>query len=120
MPHDTIHIEQLALEANIGVPDVERAQPQRLVFSITLGPQNDFSGLDDNLERTVDYAAVAEVVKTFVAARAVKLIETLADETAMHLLAQFPIREVSVEVRKFVVPGTQHVAVRVTRSAAAR
>ena len=35
---DHIHIEQLEVFARIGVPDEERASPQRLVFNITFWP----------------------------------------------------------------------------------
>jgi FolB domain-containing protein len=116
MQPDTIHIEELTVEATIGVPDVERQKPQRLVLSITLVPANDFRRLDDDIERTVDYAAVADEVTKFVRARTVKLIETLADELAAHLLAGFPLREVQIEVRKFIVPETKYVSARVART----
>ncbi|MDQ3315465.1 MAG: dihydroneopterin aldolase [Verrucomicrobiota bacterium] len=115
---DEIHIEELAVEARIGVPAEERDRGQRLVFSITLVPSTDFSALQDDLARTVNYAAVADEVRRFVQARVVKLVETLADELARHLLAKFPLREVRLELRKFVLHETKHIAVRVTRAAA--
>ncbi len=117
MRRDKIQIEELAVDATIGVPDEERATPQRLLFSITLVPRTDFADLRDDLERTVDYAAVADEVRTFVSRRAVKLIETLADELAANLLERFTLREVEVEVRKFILPQTKYVSVRVIRSA---
>lgn len=115
---DEIHIEELAVEARIGVPAEERDRVQRLAFSITLVPWRDFSALQDDLARTVDYAAVADEVRGFVQARVVKLVETLADELARHLLEKFPLREVRLELRKFVLQETQHIAVRVTRTVA--
>lgn len=118
-PHrDEIVIRELEVQARIGVPDPERVHPQRLVLSITMRPRQSFRALDDDLSQTVDYAAVANEAKEFVTHRVVKLIETLADELAMHLLQRFDLAEVSVEVRKFVVPRTKYVAVRVTRNGA--
>jgi dihydroneopterin aldolase len=43
------------------------------------------------------------------------LIETLAEETAAHLLAQFSLRKVEVEVRKFVLPDANYVSVTAVR-----
>lgn len=117
MQRDEIRIEELTVAARIGVPDAERARPQRLVFSITLVPKHDFRGLQDDLQRTVDYAAVADEVRTFVGARVVKLIETLADELASHLLKRFAIDEIDVELRKFILPDTKCVSARVSRIA---
>ena len=115
MSDDRVHIEQLEIMATVGVPDVERANPQRLLVNITLTPQNDFRALDDNLERTVDYAAVSEAVKEFMRGRSFKLIETLAERLAALLKQQFAISRVEIEVRKFILPDTAYVAVRVVR-----
>ena len=57
-PNDEIRIEELELIARVGVPDEERAQPQRLTVSVTLQPRNRFGDLADDLARTIDYAAV--------------------------------------------------------------
>lgn len=117
MKRDEIHIEQLAIEAKIGVANAERAQPQRLVVSLTLVPRSDFHTLDDELARTIDYAAVADEVRAFARDTTVRLIETFADRLAAHLLARFPLREVTIELQKFVLPDARHVAVRLTRTA---
>jgi dihydroneopterin aldolase len=45
----------------------------------------------------------------------VKLIETLADGLAAHLLATFPIERIRLEIRKFILPDTRYVAVSVVR-----
>ncbi len=94
MPNDQILIEELELTARIGVPDAERAEPQRLTVSLVLEPKNDFRDLADDLTRTVDYAQVCAEVQTFVSGRQDKLLETLAHEMAEHLLAKFALRQV--------------------------
>ena len=113
---DEIEIRELEVQARIGVPDGERVQPQRLVLSLTMRPRHRFRELDDDLGRIVDYAAVAHEAQQFASQRVVKLIETFADELAMHLLQLFNLAEVCVEVRKFVLPQTKYVAARVTRN----
>lgn len=115
-PNDEIRIEELELFALVGVSDEERAQPQRLTISLVLQPRNSFCDLGDDLARTVDYAAVCAELRRFVAGREAKLIETLANDMATHLIARFPIARVELELRKFVLPETRFVAVRVTRA----
>ncbi len=112
---DAIHIEQLELHAHIGVPDEERARPQRLTVCLTLWPIDRFDGLHDDLANAVNYAAVAGRVRDFVATRRDKLIETLATGIAGQLLGEFAISAVRVEVRKYVIPASDYVAVIVTR-----
>lgn len=115
LPNDEIHVVELELMATVGVPEEERAQPQRLVANVILQPARGFSGLGDDLARTVDYAAVCESLKILVAARRDRLIETMAHEMAEHLLRHFDLRRVELELRKFVLQGTRYVAVRVVR-----
>jgi dihydroneopterin aldolase len=112
---DQIHIEQLKVSAHIGVPDDERAAAQRLTFTLTLWPRDDFGKLNDELARTVDYSAVCKETKSFVEQRSGNLIETLADALALHLLRFFKIRRITVELRKFILPDVEFVSVTVTR-----
>jgi dihydroneopterin aldolase len=115
---DAIHIERLEISARVGVPDIERTTPQRLVVSLTVWPQNQFDAVQDELARTVDYAAMAKSARAFVEQRCDKLIETLAATLAAHLLERFTIRAVRIELRKFVLPNCDHVAVILTRERA--
>jgi FolB domain-containing protein len=117
---DSIHIEQLELSVRVGVGEEERAKFQRVNISITLWPDNMLRDLDDDLARTVNYSAVCKKVKQFVEGRRDKLIETLADAIAAHLLRAFPIERVEIELRKFVLPDVQFVSVRLTRTRHAR
>lgn len=113
--NDRIHIEQLEVSAHIGVPEDERSSPQRLTFSITLWPKRGARDLDDQIAKAVNYAAVCAETKKFVAARRDKLIETLADAVASHLLEAFDIRRITVELRKFILPEVEFVSITVTR-----
>ncbi len=112
---DAIHLEQLELSAHVGVPDEERAHEQRLTASLTLWPARDFSELDDRIENAVNYAAVAETVTRLVGLRRDRLLETLASEIILELLATFPLRRVRLELRKYILPETAYVAVILTR-----
>ena len=113
---DLIHIEGLNLHSHIGVPDEERAQPQRLTVSVTFEPKLGFTALEDRIENTIDYAAVCERMKSIAAAKPRRLLETLAEELAAGILGAFPIRQLSLDVRKYILPDTEFVAVRIERS----
>jgi FolB domain-containing protein len=112
---DEIHIEQLEVFTRIGVPEQERATPQRLKVSVSFWPCRQTRDLGDDIQQAVDYATVAEEIKAFVSDESTSLIETLADQLAAHLLKKFSLQKVTVEVRKFALPDAKHVSVIVTR-----
>ena len=114
---DEIRIEQLEISARIGVPEEERANPQRLIINISFWPYQQTRDLADTIHNAVNYSAVAEETKSFVRAQSANLIETLADRLTAHLLKTFPIQKVTVEVRKFALPDAKYVSATVTRSA---
>ena len=114
---DQIHIEELEISTHIGVPEEERVNPQRLTVSITLWPRHDARDLGDNIDKTINYSAVAEEVKNFVRDQSVNLIETLADRLAMHLLKNFRMERVTIELRKFPFEDAKYVSLTITRTA---
>jgi 7,8-dihydroneopterin aldolase/epimerase/oxygenase len=111
MTQDSIHIDQLELSAHIGVPEEERLHPQRL----TLQPKHDFTALDDQLTNTVDYFALTRRVRDIAAQSRWKLIESLAQEIATRILAEFDVQSLQIELRKYILPDTNFVAVRIAR-----
>jgi FolB domain-containing protein len=115
--NDQVHIEQLEVFARVGVTENERAKPQRLSLTITVWPKERFEDLQDDITRAVNYSAIAAASREFVREKSYRLIETLAAELAAHLQQQFPIEQVRIELRKFVVPEAQYVSVRLTRGA---
>ena len=112
---DEIHVANLALNVRVGVTDEERTQPQRLTVSLTLRPARGFDGLGDRIENTVNYAAVCAAVRALAATRPRRLIETLALEIADEILVRFDVASVDVELRKYILPDTDYVAVRLSR-----
>ena len=114
---DEVHIDQLEVSTHIGVPEQERAAPQRLTVSISFWPFQQMRDLADNIHKAVNYSAVAEETKSFVRDQSVNLIETLADLLATHLLKTFPIQKVTVELRKFPLQDAKYVSATVTRTA---
>ena len=113
---DQIIIKELAVSIRVGVPEVERAKPQRLLVTVQMDHDFTAAAKNDCLRGTIDYHAVVRRLEGFGRRRSWKLIETLAVDMAEMILREFKPRSVSIEIRKFILPQTRHVAVRVTRT----
>ena len=112
---DVIHIHDLEVFYRVGVPDEERAHPQRLLLDIQL--HLDFrpaAGADD-LTKTINYFAVTQQLLKFGEGRQWKLIEKLAEDIASTLLTTYRPNSVRVEVKKFIIPQTRYISVAVER-----
>jgi dihydroneopterin aldolase len=112
---DNVIIHNLEIQARVGVTAAERAHPQRLLISVDMALDLTQAGQSDALAATVDYAAVADLVRDTVAQRERLLVEAVAHDVAAAVLALDLVQGVTIEVRKFSVPGSEHVAVRMTR-----
>jgi dihydroneopterin aldolase len=97
----------------VGVPDAERAQPQRLLLTVEM--ESDFSkaAKSDSIADTIDYFAVSQRLLKFGDGKSWKLIERLAGDIADMILSEFKPASVTVEVKKFPVPQARHVSVTV-------
>jgi dihydroneopterin aldolase len=113
-----IVIRGLKIRAHVGVPDEELASAQEIHFDLTITPLVGFGEAGDDLSRTVDYAAVVSSVEEIVRARPRRLIETLAYDVASVVIDHFAAASVTVEIRKFILPQTDWVAVRCSLSRA--
>ncbi len=115
-PADSIIIRGLRAPTWIGVPTEERAVPQSVEFDLELVPESPLKELGDDLAGTVDYFQVCQLVRAVALEKKRRLIETLAEEVAAAVLERHLVARVTVEVRKFIIPDCQSVAVRLTRS----
>jgi FolB domain-containing protein len=112
---DTIVISDLEVRFRVGVPDEERRDPQRLLVTIEMRSDFSVAIATDSIKSTVDYLAVSQAVINFGEGKEWKLIEKLAADIADMILVRFKPASVTVEVKKFVIPQAQFVAVRLTR-----
>jgi dihydroneopterin aldolase len=94
-----ISIVDLEVFYCVGVPDAERAQPQRLLLTVEM--ESDFSAAarSDSIMDTIDYYAVTQRLLKFGVGREWKLIEKLAADIAQTVLAEFKPAGVTVEVK---------------------
>jgi FolB domain-containing protein len=115
---DTIEIRDLEVYYSVGVPDQERANPQRLLLTVQMATDFSRCAAADDLTQTIDYFAVCQRLFRFGDQRSWKLIEKLASEIADMILKEFRARSVTVEVKKFIIPQTRFVSVRLSRTRA--
>jgi len=110
-----ISIVDLEVFYRVGVPDEERAQPQRLLLTVEM--ESDFSAAakSDGIADTIDYFAVTQQLLKFGDGKSWRLIEKLAAEIADTILAEFKPAGVAVEVKKFVIPQARYVAVSLSK-----
>ena len=114
---DTITLTDLEVHYRVGVPDAERAQPQRLLLTVEMRHDFTRAAAGDDLRETIDYYAVSRRLLAFGEGRSWKLIEKLAADIAAMVLAEFGAAAVTVEVKKFILPETRHVSVLLSRQA---
>lgn len=76
------------------------------------------AGVDDDLDKTIDYAKVYDAVRQIVESTSFRLLEALAEAISHELLADFEVNEVGVRVRKPAVKlggPLDHVGVEIWR-----
>lgn len=112
---DTIVIKNLEVRFRVGVPDEERARPQRLLISVELELDTRAAAAVDDLAQTVNYFDLHQRIVHLGEGREWKLIETLAEEICRCVLVEPRVQVVRVVVKKFILPDTRHVAVRIER-----
>jgi dihydroneopterin aldolase len=106
-----ISIVDLEVFYRVGVPEEERAQPQRLLLTVEM--QFDFSAAanTDSIADTIDYFTVSQRLLKFGEGKSWKLIEKLAADIREMILSEFKPGNVSVEVKKFPIPQARYVSV---------
>jgi len=115
---DLIRVVDLEVFAHLGVPDEERRAAQRLLISLEMSVAGfaDAARTDD-LVHTVNYDDVAQRVRSVATERPRKLLETLAEEIASDVLKNYDVRKLTLEIKKFILPDTQYVSVKIERTA---
>jgi len=100
----------------VGVPEEERAHPQRLLITVDMNHDFSSAALTDRITKTVDYFDVSQRILKLGQDRSWKLIEKVATDVADLVLGEFHPEAVTVTVKKFAVPQASHVSVSVTQS----
>ena len=102
---DSMFLRGMRFIARHGVLPHEREIPQSFTVDVELGLDLRAAGESDDLDDTVNYAAVYHAVSSIMNGAPKQLIESLAEEIAEDLLRQFsPLRRVRVTVHKPAAP----------------
>jgi dihydroneopterin aldolase len=110
-----ISIVDLEVFYRVGVPDAERARPQRLLLTVELDFDLSAAAKSDSVADTIDYFAVSQRLLKFGEGREWKLIEKLAADIGDAILSEFKPRSVTVEVKKLPIPQARYVSVTLTQ-----
>src|SRR5271170_8434806 len=111
-----ISIVDLEVFYRVGVPDEERAKPQRLLLTVEMESPFARAAKSDSIADTIDYFAVSQRLLKFGDGKSWKLVEKLAADIADLILAEFKPQAVTLRIKKFPIPQAQFVAVTLTKS----
>lgn len=101
---DVIHLRGLEFYAYHGVLREESILGQKFLIDMDLFHNLSKAGFSDQVEDTIHYGEVYQVIKTCVTEGKYLLIERLAEEIAQRVLKQFACKSVRVEVHKPQAP----------------
>lgn len=101
---DRITLSGLEVHAHHGVFEHERIEGQPFIVDVTLFSDLKGAAASDDLARTIDYGAVANVVVKVVSGGPYNLVETVAARVGDALLAGFDVSEVEVTIHKPQAP----------------
>lgn len=97
---DKIFLRELAVETIIGFYDWERRIKQKIVIDLDVGTDVRAAAAHDDIERTLNYKAIAKRVLSFVGESQYKLIETLGEDLARTLIKEFNLSWLRLVVHK--------------------
>lgn len=101
---DAVFLEGMRFYAFHGVNAAEQELGQRFIVDVALYANLRPAGRSDDLADTINYSSVYKRVRAVVEGPPRRLIETLAEDVAAMLLAEFSAQRVVVTVRKPEAP----------------
>jgi FolB domain-containing protein len=113
-----ITITDLEVQFHVGVPNEERAKPQRLLLTIEMEHDISTAAATDDIAATIDYFDVSQKIMALGNGRSWKLIEKLANDVADLVLTGYRPAAVTVTVKKFPIPQAAQVSVSLTKQRA--
>ncbi|HJV26337.1 MAG TPA: dihydroneopterin aldolase [Aromatoleum sp.] len=112
---DFIFIEELRVQACVGIYPREKAAPQTVELNLTFGVP-DSAAEHDDIADTINYADVIERIRKELAEQHFNLIETLGEFVVKLLLDDFGAPWVKIRIAKIgVMKGVRRVGVFIQR-----
>ena len=113
---DFIFIDDMRVEAHVGIFEREKAAPQVLEISLTFGVPDE-AAQDDDIDKTIRYDAVIDRIRAELSTRHFNLLETLGEYVIGLLLDEFGAPWVKISIAKMgIMKGVRRVGVQIERS----
>jgi len=97
---DIIYLNDLEIEAIIGIYDWERRIKQKIILDLEMAVDIRSAAQSDSIDDTLNYKSVAKRLIQFVSESEFQLVETLAERVADIILSEFSIPWVRVKLNK--------------------
>ena len=108
---DWLRLAGIQAYGHLGVTQKERELGQRVEADVELAYDTPARRRPDSLDQAFDYEEVHQLVKSQIEMSRCKLLETLAEEVAISLLAEFGAPLVRVRLRKLHLPVPDFTAI---------
>ena len=97
---DRIVLRNMQFSGRHGYYDHELENPQPFEVDVELVMNLQPAGVDDDLEKTIDYGRVYAIARQIVESTSFRLLEAIAEAISNEILTEFEVTEVRVRVRK--------------------
>ncbi len=113
---DIVYIQGLRIYTLIGIHDWGRKRPQPVVIDLEMGTDIRPAAQGEDITLALDYDAVSKRLISFVKASQCHLLETLAEQIAQLLMAEFKVPWLRLRLSKpDAVPEAQDVGLIIER-----
>lgn len=97
---DIVYLNDLRIQAVIGVYAWERRMKQTLVFDLEMGTDIGKAARSDQIEDALDYSRVASRVVELTEQSRFQLVEALAEHVAATILNEFDVKWLRLRINK--------------------
>ncbi len=116
MSQDIVFIEDLRIDAIIGIYDWEREVKQTIALDVEMAADNSKPASTENIDDALNYKAVAKSLIAFTEKSQFQLVETLAESLAEIILDEFKVPWCRLKLSKLgAVTGSRSVGVIIER-----
>lgn len=111
-----VFVRDLEVMASLGIYEVEKQKPQRVIVSIDLAVKEGKAAIGDDISNVVSYEIVVKKVEAIVAAGHINLVETMAELIATACLKDRRVVAARVKIEKpDIIPNARSVGIEIER-----
>jgi dihydroneopterin aldolase/2-amino-4-hydroxy-6-hydroxymethyldihydropteridine diphosphokinase len=107
---ERIILEEISVRAHLGVTEKERAKKQKILVTVSVVPDLRTKSLNDSIDNTINYSFVRCDIINIIKKDRFKLIETAAEKIAAYIKNKYPVKNITVVIKKFPYKDTKFVA----------